>query len=284
MIKKRNTGTGERRTGLLVTLVVAILLLLGGVGAGCGYAYSFFSAIWHEQCRVNDCDLDVVILTGKMVHPEVITYQFGLTNGANLATIPFAELREDLLKRSPNVRDVKIERRLPNRVTLEVVERVPLARIATKKGSVAEGRVADAEGVVFWYNPAATATQLPIVRESTDAPTPTGKKLTGMAAAALRLVETAALPELADLRVLEIDTSHSDYLYVTLGNHDHAQIAWERMHDDSRTARLSLQKQLRHLSKVIEAHLTPHATVWLATDWGPHSRITASGPNNRAGN
>ena len=65
-----------------------------------------------------------------MVHPDVITYHFGLTNGANLATIPFSQLREKLLKRVPNVRDIRIERRLPNRVTVEVIEREPIARIA----------------------------------------------------------------------------------------------------------------------------------------------------------
>ena len=64
----------------------------------------------------------------------LITLYFGLTNGANLATIPFADLRKKLLDRIPNIADLKIERRLPNRVTITVVEREPAVRIATLTG------------------------------------------------------------------------------------------------------------------------------------------------------
>ena len=281
---KRNTNKREPKTGLLISLCVVGLILLGGAIAGLSIAASTLTGIWHEQCRVDDQELDVVITTGKMVYPEVVTLQFGLTNGANLAEIPFADLRADLLKRVPNVRDIRIERRLPNRVTIDVVEREPLARIASRKGASTGGRVSDSDGVVFLYNSSDLTSRLPIVREATDTPTPPGKKLSGLTAAALRLVEVAGLPELSDLRVQEVDTSHKDYLLGSLGNLDHAQIAWDRMQDDSSVSRQSLARQLRHLSEAIATRLTPHPTLWLATDWGKNSRITASGSNFRAGN
>ena len=82
--------------------------------------------------------------------------------------------------------------------------------------------------------------------------------------------------------VLEVETHHTDYLLVTFGNYDSAKIAWANMNEDTRQSRESLHTQLTRLSQVIATRLTPQATLWLATDWGPHSRITASGPNNRA--
>ena len=276
---KRKTKQNDSRTGILLSLLIVFLILVGGTCCGLFYAYSFCSNIWHEQCQITNPELDVVISTGKMVHPDVITFHFGLTNGANLATIPFSQLREKLLKRVPNVRDIRIERRLPNRVTVEVIEREPIARIAPPRGHPTEGRVADSEGVVFWYNANAT-TELPIVRESGDTPAAPGKKLTGPTAAALRLVEAAMRPELSDLRVLEVDTSNQDYLYLTLGNYDHAKFAWQDMLSDTKTSRESLHRQLKNLFAAINAQLMPHSTVWLATDWGRPSRITASRPNN----
>lgn len=276
---KRKAKQANSRGGLLLSLLFVLLILVGGIGCGVFYIYSFCSTIWHEQCQVTNPELDVVISTGKMVHPDVVTFHFGLTNGANLATIPFAQLREKLLKRVPNVRDIRIERRLPNRVTVEVIEREPIARIAPLRGHPTEGRVADSEGIVFWYNANAT-TELPIVRESGDSPAAPGKKLTGPTAAALRLVEAAMRPELSDLRVLEVDTSNQDYLYLTLGNYDHAKFAWEDMLNNSKASRESLHRQLKNLLAVINTQLTPHSTVWLATDWEKPSRITASRPNN----
>lgn len=280
---KRNAKKNERgkdASHLVAFLVLLVVLLVGAV-IGLGYAYAALARVWHEQNRVTDRDVDVIITAGKMVHPEVITYHFGLTNGANLATIPFEELRADLLGRIPNVRDIHIERRQPNRVTIDVVEREPIARISSRKGSPTAGRVADVDGVVFNYNSTATTALLPLVREPTDVITLPGKKLTGLSAAALRLVVAASHPDLADLRVQEIDTSHSDYLLVKLGNFDSAQIAWDHMKDDTKESRQSLHSQLKGLSEAIGAHLTPQGTVWLVTEWGEHRRITASGSRIR---
>ena len=239
-----------------------------GIGALAG--------IWREQYRVEDRDLDVVITTGKMVHPDVITLRFGLTNGANLATIPFEDLRLKLLDRIPNIRDIQIERRLPNRVNIAVLEREPIARVAPPRGRAVSDRVADQEGVVFRFS--SNTALLPIIHEADSTPTPPGKRLTGHAAAALRLVEVAAQPELADLRVLEVNTSHKDYLFVTLGNYDRVKLAWDHMDEDSRLSRESLQRQLRHLQSVVNANITPRTTVWIATDFGKPSRIYASDP------
>lgn len=285
MIRKNvKSGGGKGASRRAIAALCVAVALLAAAAAGLYAAFSALARVWREQCRVTDRELDVVIATsGKMVHPDVITMTFGLTNGANLAEIPFDDRRRKLMA-IPNIRDVRIERRMPHRVTVEVTEREPIARVAPRKGSAAAGRVADSDGVVFWYN-SNTIMHLPIVREPDDRPVPPGKRLEGQAAAALRLVEAAAQPELAGkLRVLEIDTSNKDYLVVTLGNYDRAKIAWDHMLDDSRLSRESLHSQLVKLASAIDARLTPHGTMWLATEWGKHNRITASGPNTRLGN
>lgn len=268
-------GSGATR-GLVATAIGAGLLLFAAIGIGVSFGIGALADIWREQYRVEDRDLDVVITTGKMVHPDVITLRFGLTNGANLATIPFEDLRLKLLDRIPNIRDIQIERRLPNRVNIAVLEREPIARVAPPRGRAVSDRVADQEGVVFRFS--SNTALLLIIHEADSTPTPPGKRLTGHAAAALRLVEVAAQPEFADLRVLEVNTSHKDYLFVTLGNYDRVKLAWDHMDEDSRLSRESLQRQLRHLQSVINANITPRTTVWIATDFGKPSRIYASDP------
>ncbi len=278
----RRTRDDARRLRVVVA-IVTLLVLLAAALTGMAFGVSSLRKTWREQCVVTDRELDVVIDNRKdeqrrMVHPDIITLYFGLTNGANLATIPFADLREKLLGRIPNIADLKIERRLPNRVTITVVEREPAVRIATLKGRADSGRVADLEGVVFPFSSNVSA--LPVIREA--AATPAGKRLTGMAAAAVRLVEEAALPDLADLSVLEVDTTHADYLLVTLGDYSRARIAWDRMCEDTRASRTSLTNQLTRLSKAIATRVITQPTLWHATDYGSPGRVFAKDPARSA--
>ena len=278
----RRTRDDARRVRVVVA-IVTLLVLLAAALTGIAFGVTSLRKTWREQCVVTDRELDVVIDNRKdeqrrMVHPDIITLYFGLTNGANLATIPFAELRGKLLGRIPNIADLKIERRLPNRVTITVVEREPAVRITTLKGRADSGRVADLEGVVFPFS--CNVSALPVIREATA--TPAGKRLTGMAAAAVRLVEEAALPELADLSVLEVDTTHADYLLVTLGDYSRARIAWDRMCEDTRASRTSLTNQLTRLSKAIATRVITQPTLWHATDYGSPGRVFAKDPARSA--
>ena len=164
---KRNTNVKSqvairRRIAVAVSLLVIAAAACSGLAIGGGA----LSAIWREQFRVQDSAIDVVVTSsGKNVKPDTIIYYFGLTNGANLATIPYENLRKGLIARIPNIKDIKVERRLPRRVTVDVKEREPAVRIAPAKGSPSSGLVADYDGVVFrTFN----SPPLPIIREAAD--------------------------------------------------------------------------------------------------------------------
>ena len=283
---KRNTNVKNQKA-VRRLLVLAGTMLVGGSIACWGVALGFCALrqVWREQFRVQDSAIDVVVTSsGKNVKPETIVYYFGLTNGANLATIPYAELRESLIARIPNIHDISIERRLPRRVTIDVKEREPAVRIAPPKGSPDSGLVADYDGVVFrTFN----SPSLPIIREGNETHHAPGQRLEGHACAALQLVRLLAeaadaksdtAPELAELRVLEVNTSKKDYLLVTLGDYSTAEIAWDHMGEDAEIAHQSLRRQLVHLAQAIGARLTPRATRWIATEYEKGGRVYAADP------
>ena len=277
MINKKH-NTSSQGSGFRIAMVAVLaLILLGGVITGGVIGYTKLQTIWQEQFHIDDPDLNVVITTGKMVHPDVITLHFGLTNGANLATIPFTSLRKHLLESVPNIRDIHIERRLPNRVTVDVTEREPIVRLAPSQGKPSSGCVADVNGVVFrFFN---DVEMLPIIREATPNTTLPGKKLTGSAAAALQLVEAASASEFSELRIQEINTSKKDYLLATLGDYSNARIAWDHMGETTQLARTSLKRQLTRLSKAIASRISPRTTLWIATDYGTPGRVYANDPS-----
>ena len=279
---KRNTNV-KSLVAIRRRIAVAVSLLVIAAAACCGLAIGggALSAIWREQFRVQDSAIDVVVTSsGKNVKPDTIIYYFGLTNGANLATIPYENLRKGLIARIPNIKDIKVERRLPRRVTVDVKEREPAVRIAP---------VADYDGVVFrTFN----SPPLPIIREAAEKRHDPGQKREGNAGSALRLVHLLAeaadaksdeAPELSELRVLEVDTSKKDYLLVTLGDYSMAEIAWERMHEDSEVSRKSLRRQLLHLAQAIATRLTPRTTRWIATEYEKGGRVYATDPARLGG-
>ena len=277
MVKRmRQPKGGQRRrmhVGLVVLLALAAVACMAG---GAVYAWDELKRVWQEQCRVEDIELDVVV-TGdsKMVPAEVVPIIFNLTNGVNLAEVDFAKLRVEALKRYPAIRDIRIERRMPNGVLIDVKERMPVVRVAGQSP-----RVADEEGVVFRL--ARNVAMLPLVREDATPPTPPGERLKGNAAAAVQLVCALSEKEYPNLGVLEADATHADWLLVTLAeSYSRAKIAWNRMGEKSRRSAASLAEQLSRLDRAIATRMAPNAgtTQWVATDW-EGGRIYASDPAN----
>ena len=273
MIKHKPKEKNNSKKVFLFSLgsVLIISLLIGVI-----WIFTTLANIWNNQTTITDPDLDVVITTGKMIHSDVIVYHFGLTNGASIAKIPFAKKRESLLKKIPNILDIKIERRFPNRVTIEVIEREPIARIVSAKIKHQTVKVTDVGGVVFRYYQGID--HLPIIRDYSDEPVDIGKKLSGMSIAALHLITTLSEPEFSSLKVVEISTKKQDFLYLTLADASHVKIAWEKMGDNSRASRDSLKMQLTRLTKAIETGVNSPSTIWIATDYGKPGRIYANNP------
>ena len=286
---KRNTNVKDQQTFRRRLILVMGILICGGLACwGLFVAFVALRGIWLEQFRIRSKDDEaiavVVTSSGKNVHPDTIKLYFGLTNGANLATIPYEELRTRAISKYPAIDDIKIERRLPLRVTVTVEERKPAVRIVPPKGKPESGLVADFDGVVFrTFN----CPPLPVIREANESHCKPGARLEGHARAALQLVQllseddgakSGAASELSNLRVREVDTSKKDYLLVTLGDYSTAEIAWDHMGEDSETAQQSLRRQLVHLAQAIAAHLTPRTTRWIATEYQKGGRIYAADP------
>lgn len=291
---KRNTNVKSQGAIRRRIAVAASALVIGGLAWwGAVIGIGALSTIWREQFRVQDSAIDVVVTYSPTPEDpseaknkiDTVKYIFGLTNGVNLATVPYDELRMKALARYPEIRDILIERRLPRRVTIQAKEREPAVRIAPAKGAPNLGLVADYDGVVFRnYN----CPPLPIVHETDAARCKRGQRLEGHARAALQLVQLLAeaasgksdvAPELANMRVLEVDTSKTDYLFVTLGDYSTAEIAWDHMGEYTETALHSLRRQLVHIAQAIATQLTPRTTRWIATEYEKGGRVYAADPS-----
>lgn len=257
---KATTIERHNRTGLIVTAVLVVLVALGfGVVLG----YEKLKGIYLEQCVITDMSSQVEISAGRMVLPSTIAEELGLRVGTNLALIDFAAKREELLAKIPNLRAVRISRRLPDKVVIVAEERVPVARLGIKGKDRVTGRVVDTEGMVFiWQRGTQT---LPTIRETQTSGTPKGRRISRRTLAALRLIEACREPDFAELGILEVDVSKPDFLLATLGNYSTVKIAWEGMDEQTPASRADLVRKLGLLRKAIRSRVAPDAVIWNAT-------------------
>jgi hypothetical protein len=249
--------------GIVVTAAVMIAVVVG---------FEKLRGIWLEQCIVHDLSEQVSVTSGKMVKGDVITGEFGLTNGANLALIDFRRRREEILRKIPNLRSITVSRRLPDKVVITTEERTPIARLNLRDRKATTGKVVDSDGVVFICQ---RGTQiLPVIKESKPGSAP-GAKLSGRALAALRLIEVCREAEYTELAIQEVDISKRDYLLATLGNYSRAKIAWESFDREDAGSKKDIERQVSMLLKAIRTRIPNGTVIWNATDTSSPGRVYA---------
>lgn len=254
--------TSRRSPGLLPKFVAAVVCL-ALVAAGGIFGYGRLRDLYLEQCVITDLDAQVEISPGKMIPVDTLAEELGLRVGANLAHIDFNRKRDDILRRIPNLREIRISRHLPNRVTVTTEERTPVARMGLAGSRKTSGRVVDTDGMVFvWQRGTQT---LPTIREKTASGTPKGRHISGRVLAALRLIEASREPEFLELGILEVDTSKHDFLVATLGNYSKLKIRWESMDEPNANSRADLLKRLQHLRDAIRSRIATDTVIWNAT-------------------
>lgn len=254
---------GQKSARVIVSVIAAILVLLGlFVGFG------KLRELWLEQCLIRDMESQVTIHAGKMVNAEVIAEKFGLRPGANLALIDYTAKRAETLATIANLRDIRIRRHLPDKVTITTEERVPVARMGLRGQRKDMGKVVDADGIVFRY--LRNTRLLPIIRE-TSTGTAIGKRVPARVQAALLFIDVCHNPEFQDLGILDIDISNPDYLFATINtgtNYARLKLAWEGMDSTTPASRAALTHQLTHLKQAIQSQVGSNAVIWIATEPG----------------
>ena len=224
---------------LVILSSIAALVLIGWGGWALLDTYYFHSPLF----VLTDVREDVTITTGKTLTPDLVCEFLGLKKGSNLLSVKIDRKRRELLERAPNVRDVKIERSLPNKLSITITEREPIARFGAGPKN---GRVIDDEGVVFVRYPGTGG--LPLIKGTeTFAALKPGERLRDNELAAVRLIENTLRPD-CNLRLYAVDTEKPDYLLLTFSDYRQAKFAWEGMADAQKDTREAMQKRLDNLA------------------------------------
>ncbi|HOE60882.1 MAG TPA: FtsQ-type POTRA domain-containing protein [Kiritimatiellia bacterium] len=267
--RKRMQAKGRRVTGVVTDLPpgvrfairvaagMVILLVVTWGGWRLFEAYYFCS---RRLFVLHNLRENVMITTGRTLTPDLICEVLGLREGVNLFSIPIRKKRKELLEQAPNIRDITIVRRMPDKIRINIIEREPIARVGSN------GRVVDEEGVVF-IRYAGTG-GLPMIKgvDAFEQIKP-GDRLRGNELAAVRLVNNAQRPE-CRLRLLVVDTSKEDYLLLTLFDHRQVKFAWKGMRDEAKDTVSRMQRHFDQLAQAMESEIGRACLMWDATQPG----------------
>lgn len=247
---KNNKMTKRNAIGGFKIRAVLFLILLAAAAGGLYFAYSKLTQIYLDRCVVTDIRKQIKIKSTAKIRESTVLEMFGITDGCNLAEINFEKKRGKILSRYPNFRSVTVRRILPDRLEIDIEERIPAVRLeeARERGgrnSGSTGRVADSEGVVFRRSVGTEA--LPVIYENPSRITRVGGKLSGRSRAALQLLDACKEAPYSDLGITTVHLHKKDHIIAVLGNFSIAKIAWQDMNEETASSKKHMLHQLRLL-------------------------------------
>jgi hypothetical protein len=226
---------------LLIPLVAVLTGYIGWLGIK--RASGFFFA-GNRQYTINK----LVISNGGVVVQDFIKGKKNIREGTNLFAFDIAAVCREFLAVAHGFKAIEVVRRLPDTVEVSVVERIPLARIG-RNGVL----VTDDEGRVF--APRTALRTLPALVNCRESKTlQPGNRLSGMATAAIQLLQVCDDPELG-LPVESVDVGSEESLLVRVrqdGQIKDVRLAWRGMTRATPESRKDLLKKLGQLSQALQ--------------------------------
>ncbi len=215
-----DTGAALVARGI-ATLLLLALLGAGAVGAVRGLRHAWFRGNPRFTLR------ELSITTGNTVSAEVVRQVTGIRESVNLFAFDLSRVRADFLRNLPNVRDIRLERCLPNALHITVYERIPMARLS-RNGRV----VTDFDGYLF--NVPSTqeplADMLPVLASEEWASLQPGQRLGERPRTALMVLDTAESLRLG-FRTAELDTTGPYALLLLTTDRREVALPWEALGD-----------------------------------------------------
>lgn len=235
----------DRRRGLppAAKIVARLALLLGALAAAAWLVWETGALLFWENPRYAIRKL-VIRIDGPSLTPPLIRSYTQLGEGTNLFAFPLARA-QDALERVPEVKSAVLQRILPDSVVIDVVERVPLARLGRW-----ESLGVDREGRVFSLR--SGGAELPVISGGGERRPRPGSRVGQGALNALEVVEVCKRSRIGEkARLASIDVSSRDYLELYLAAGERAKLAWKGMGTGTPESRQCLEKKLEQLAQAL---------------------------------
>lgn len=214
------TDAGTMFVARIVAIVLVVGLLAGGAVLG---VRSLRGVLFHKNPKFTLRTLHIT--SGNTVSAEAVRQVTGIREGMNLFLFNLPRIRRDFLRNLPNVREIRMERHLPDTLQVSVFERIPVAKLS-RNGRV----VTDFDGYIFSIQAGqeTLADTLPVLASEEWANLQPGQRMGARPRQALAVLDTAESLRLA-FRIVEIDTTNPHYLLLHTAARQEVGLPWESL-------------------------------------------------------
>ena len=232
----------------IVGVFAAILVVAGAL------ALAWIGLRWagHQVFAGNDLfylrpDQIKIKVNGRTFSREHVIEYAALGSVENLFSLNIEKARSDFLREVPQAKNITLSRKLPGTLCVDVVERMPLAKITCSSGSFL---AIDRDGVVL---------ALP---SDLIAPAIIGHGIKplmpGMSLATNRVISAVAFLDLCEtaewsdrIRVKTVDARKQDSLQITLTGGERFDFAWHGMFELGDNSQRNLKVKLQKMHKIL---------------------------------
>ncbi|MEI6167753.1 MAG: FtsQ-type POTRA domain-containing protein [bacterium] len=245
---KINTRRDQRLNDKKPPLPKIVWIPLAGViaiGMGALLTWKLGAVLFWENPKYTIQKLEIHI-EGPTISPAHVREYMRIGEGTNLFSSNLYSLRSDFLRKAPIAKSVKLQRHLPDTLIIEVVERIPLARLG-RWGTLA----VDREGCVF--NLRAGGRDYPVITGS-EAGLKPGARVDQSAMNAIEIIDLCNRSKLGEqIKIATLDVSTKDYLEMHLTAGEKIKVGWENMDQNLPDLRQKVEHKLVTLASALRA-------------------------------
>lgn len=238
--KEKRFRPDGRKLGLALAVAVLAAGILAALWLGAiGMGRLLFSR--NPRFRITRIETR----NGGVVVRDFLRGRRRICEGTNIFGFSLRDVQRDFLAHGVQFSSMELVRRLPGTLEVRVVERVPLARIESRRSLVV-----DRDGWVFGV--ASGAGALPVIMGGSTGALAPGRRVDDTTKAALAVLDVCNGPAIR-LRVDAVDVSRPESLVLRVAGGRAVRFAWKGMGQDTPASRRELLRQLEMLVETLQS-------------------------------
>lgn len=248
-VAKINTRRDQRQNEKQLPLPKVVWIPLAGflaVGLGALLTWKLGAVLFWDNPKYTIRKLEIHV-EGATITPVHVREYMHIGEGTNMFTANLTSLRSDFLRKAPIAKSVKLQRRLPDALIIEVIERIPVARLG-RWGSLA----VDREGYVF--NLRAGGRDYPLITGYADTGLKPGGRVDQSAMNAIEIIDICNRSKLGEqVKIASLEIGPKDHLEMYLTAGEKIKVGWENMDKNLPDLRQKAEHKLITLASALRA-------------------------------
>lgn len=186
-------------------------------------------------------------IEGATITAAHVREYLGVNTGINLFASNLGTMRQEFLTKTPIAKSIMLQRRLPDTLVVNVVERIPIARLG-RWGSLA----VDREGYVFSLR--AGSREYSVISGCAAENLKPGVRVDHAVMNAIDIVEICTRTKVGEhVKIASLDVSPKQYIELFLNAGERIKIAWQDMDQPGMETRPRIEQKLWALAAALRA-------------------------------